>query len=83
MEFKIEHNAKYYKVVCVEDCNENNGGLWCMVYKGLGIGYNPYNYGEMEYEEDYSDDFCIHPDDCDCKDDEAVEAFINKHFETI
>ena len=50
------------------DCEENLGGYYCMVY----------NDEEMENQ---IDDFCIHPDDCDCTNDKEVEKFIKWYAE--
>lgn len=85
MEFIIkDYKGRIYKVHCVEDYEGHyeNGtyGLWCMVYRALGIGANPYDFGEMEYEEDYSADFVIHPNECDCSDDIAVKEWLNEKF---
>ena len=48
------------------DCGENKGGYFCQVYKDEN----------MEYEIDF---FCIHPEDCDCKNDEEVDSFIEEY----
>lgn len=53
---------KVYVSTC-PDVGENKGGYYCQVYS----------------DEDMTiqiDDFCIHPDDCDCSDDNAIERFI-------
>lgn len=45
------------------DCYENEGGYYCEVYSDR----------DMTNRIDY---FCIHPEDCDCDNDEEVEKFI-------
>lgn len=59
---------KYGKVWigCIPDCGENLGGYFCEVWSDE----------EMDNRIDY---FCIHPDDCDCTDSEAVEKFIKEY----
>ena len=52
----------------VEDCGENKGGYFCQVYADEN----------MEYEIDY---FCIHPEDCDCSNDNDVDDFIRLYAE--
>lgn len=46
-----------------KDCGENEGGYFCQVYADE----------DMEIEIDY---FCIHPEDCDCSNDDEVKKFI-------
>ena len=55
-------NGKLYH--WIEDCDENNGGVWVMVYN------NPDN------PNDYDDNFCIHKDVCDCYNREAIIEYI-------
>ena len=50
----------------VDDCCENKGGYWCQVY------CNDF----LDYE---IDDFCIHPEDCDCSDGNAVAERIRQY----
>lgn len=50
------------------DCGENEGGYFCQVYADE----------DMENQIDY---FCIHPEDCDCNNEEEVEKFIKKYAE--
>lgn len=49
-----------------EDCGENEGGFYCQVYSDKDC-------------ENQIDDFCIHPEDCDCKDEAKVERFIHEY----
>lgn len=49
-----------------QDYGENEGGYFCQVYADE----------EMSKEIDY---FCIHPEDCDCTDEEEVEKFIEEY----
>lgn len=61
---------KYGKVwvSTTPDCDENLGGYYCQVYSD-------------EDMENQIDDFCIHTDDCDCKNQEEVEKFIKEYTE--
>lgn len=79
--FVEDYKGRKYKVHAVRDCSRGlDELLWCMVYRALGIGNNPWDYGEMEYEEDYSADFSIYPNDCNCDDEIEVENLINELF---
>lgn len=49
-----------------EDCDENEGGYYCQVYADE----------DMEHQ---IDDFCIHPDDCDCSNEDEVKKFIEEY----
>lgn len=49
-----------------KDCGENEGGFYCQVYAD-------------EDMTEQIDDFCIHPSDCDCNNEEAVKKFIKKY----
>ena len=51
-----------------EDCGENKGGYFCQVYSDEN----------MEYEIDY---FCIHPEDCNCRNENDVDEFIRLYAE--
>lgn len=52
----------------IEDCEDNEGGFFVMVYA---------------YEDslscDYFDYFCIHTDDCDCTNYDEVEKYAVKY----
>lgn len=50
----------------IDDCCENEGGYWCQVYCDDFLDYE-------------IDDFCIHPEDCDCSDVDAVEEYIRAY----
>lgn len=54
----------------VDDCEDNEGGFFVEVYEYPGTG-------------DYFDYFCIHKEDCDCKDMNAVEEFAKKYISEI
>jgi len=59
---------KYGKVwvSTTPDCGENQGGYYCMVYS----------------DEDMTnqiDDFCTHPEDCDCTNLDEIEKFIEQY----
>lgn len=53
----------------VPDVEPNEGGYYVEVYH--------------EDKEDRFDDFCVHPDDCDCDDDKTVERFAQQHVASI
>ena len=53
-------------ITWIPDCGENKGGLYCETYLD-------------ECCDQKIDDFCIHPEDCDCNDDQAVENYV-RHF---
>ena len=50
-------------------CESNTGGWYVEIYLN-------------EYDSCY-DDFCIHTDDCDCQDDEAVVRFAKEYVSKI
>ena len=53
-------------ITYIKDCDENEDGYFCEVYA----------------DEDYSeriDYFCIHPEDCDCTNEDEVEKFIEEY----
>ena len=52
-------------VTCTDDCEPNEGGYYCEVYADEDLMYD-------------LDFFCVHPEDCDCSDDNAVEAYIQE-----
>lgn len=52
----------------IRDCGENEGGYFCEVYDNE----------DMDNRIDY---FCIHPEDCDCTDENEVEKFIKWYAE--
>lgn len=52
-------------ITYIEDCGENEGGYYCEVYADEDLMYD-------------LDFFCVHPEDCDCSDDDAVEAYIRE-----
>lgn len=62
--FFSKHNkyGNVYVTTC-EDCGDNIGGLFCQVYTD-------------EYFDEELDFFCIHPDECDCKNTDAIRKFI-------
>lgn len=64
---KEENAMKCGKVYIdyMKDCCENEGGYYCVVYSD-------------EYETEI-DHFCVHPDDCNCKNYEEVEKFIRQY----
>lgn len=62
----ISKNGKKVYLSFNPDCEENEGGWFVEVY------FNPYG--------DYEDYFCIHTDDCDCKDEKAVEEYAIKYI---
>ena len=52
----------------IPDCGENTGGYYCEVYSD-------------EDMEDQIDSFCIHPDDCDCTNEDEVVRYIKEYLE--
>ena len=58
----------------VKDCEDNKDGLWVMVCVKDVNGIP---------EEDYSIDFCIHPEDCDIKSNRAVYDTILDRLDDI
>ena len=48
------------------DCCENEDGYYCEVWADKDIMF-------------YLGFFCVHPDDCDCSDSDAVDAYIRKY----
>ncbi len=56
-------------VSLVDDVEPNEGGYYCEIYRN--------QYG------DRYDDFCIHTEDCDCKDDKAVTKFVREYVSSI
>jgi hypothetical protein len=53
----------------IPDCEDNTGGFYVEVYLN--------QYG------DRYDYFCVHPEDCDCNNSEAVEKFIKEYVSQI
>ena len=53
----------------IPDCEDNTGGFYVEVYLN--------QYG------DRYDYFCVHPEDCDCNNSEAVERFIKEYVSQI
>ena len=53
----------------VPDCGSNVGGWFVEIYL-------------EEYRARY-DDFCIHPEDCNCQDWDEVEAYAREYVSTI
>lgn len=53
----------------IPDCGSNVGGWFVEIY------LSPYG--------DRYDYFCVHPEDCDCKDYNAVEKFMKDYVSTI
>jgi hypothetical protein len=56
-------------VFTTPDVEPNEGGLYCEIC--------------LEWDGDRFDDFCIHPDDCDCSDEEQVDAYIDRYVSEI
>lgn len=50
----------------IPDCDNNLGGYYCQVYIDRDM-------------ENQIDDFCIHPEDCDCTSESEVEKFIEEY----
>lgn len=56
-------------ITLCDDCGENEGGYFCQVYGDDGFNI------EIDY-------FCIHPEDCDCKNNEEVDNCIRKYIDS-
>lgn len=66
----MEFNNKHIEYI--DDCGENEGGMFCMVYESDRNG---------EYYEDYSDSFCITKEQlCENPD---VEFWIKEYLSSI
>ena len=65
------HTAKYTRVYLdiLPDCGENEGGYYVEIY--------------LKPEGDRYDDFCIHPDDCDCNNWNEVVDYARYVISTI
>ena len=50
----------------IQDCDDNKDGYYCTVYIDA----------DCEFE---IDNFCIHTDDCNCFDEQAVEDYIKEY----
>ena len=56
---------RYYDIQ--PDCDENEGGYYVQVYSDEDL-------------DDLYDYFCVHPDDCDCEDEDAVEVYVREYI---
>ena len=65
----ISKNGKKVYLSFVPDCDENEGGWFVEVYFD--------KYG------DYHDYFCIHPEDCDCKNQKEVDECAKRYISEI
>ena len=54
----------------VEDCEDNEGGYYCEVW-------------DSEDMAKQLDNFCIHTNDCDCNDWDAIEEFAMNYISNI
>lgn len=52
----------------IHDCGSNVGGFYCQTYSD-------------ERGDNKIDDFCIHPEDCDCSNYDEVEDYIRHYYE--
>ena len=55
-------------ITYIDDCEPNEGGYYCETYADEDLDQK-------------IDDFCIHPEDCDCDDDEAVEYYVRHYYD--
>ncbi len=53
----------------IPDCGSNVGGWYVEIY--------------LDQDGDRYDDFCIHPDDCNCSNYNAVAEFAKKYVSSI
>lgn len=58
----------------IPDCGENTGGFYVEIY---------INDEQHCFEGDRYDDMCVHPEDCDCSDNAAVEKYIKEEIAKI
>lgn len=68
----MEAKTKDGQIVCCcinNDCEENEGGYYVEIYDS-----------DMNV---VLDDFCIHTDDCDCNDWNAVENYVKQYVSTL
>ena len=65
----ISKNGKKVYLSFNPDCDENEGGWFVEVY------FNQYG--------DYQDYFCIHPEDCDCKNQDEVDECAKRYISEI
>lgn len=63
------HKGTEVNVSFTPDVEPNEGGFYCTV--------------EKTDSEAWLDDFCIHPEDCDCSDLNEVERFAREYIEKI
>ena len=68
MEARTKKGTKVW-LSFVPDCEYNKGGWYVEIYLN-------------EYGDRY-DDFCIHPEDCDCRNCSAVERFATEYVSSI
>lgn len=52
------------------DCEYNTGGFYCEIWENQDMDC-------------LLDDFCIHPGDCDCQDEAAVERYAKDYVSQI
>lgn len=66
----VEAKDKAGQIVYVSyipDCEPNDGGLYCETYSD-------------QWCDNKIDDFCIHPEDCNCESVEEVEKYIQDYY---
>lgn len=62
------------RLAFVPDAEPNRGGWYVEIY-----AWNP-QYG---FDGDRTDDFVIHPDDCDCSSEQAVREYARNHIRNL
>ena len=55
-------------ITYINDCAENEGGFYCETYSDDNC-------------DNKIDDFCVHPDDCDCRNYDEVEDYIRHYYD--
>ncbi len=67
--FRTKKGTKVF-VSLVADVDPNEGGWYVEIYPADGK--------DMRI-----DDMCVHPEDCDCSNDEEVDACIQRYLDTV
>ena len=68
MEAVTKKGTRVY-LAFVDDCEDNEGGYFVEIY--------------LHEDGDRFDYFCIHPEDCDCSDVDAVERYAIEYVSSI
>lgn len=63
------HKGTPVWVQTINDVEPNKGGKYCMIHKNM--------YGDVV------DDFCIHPEDCDCNNETEIINYVKNYVGKI